>query len=296
MAGTQLCRYNRNTARGMSESPIERRDQYFLFFVQKQKVFSILAQITKIRLVLWNTTYKPWILNLERFVMAKRKLKRFADVETFDNVAKPTMEEAMSDSFALKGKWNSDYFNNENPIVLELACGKGEYTIGLAKNYPNKNFIGIDIKGARLWAGAKYATENKMSNVGFIRTRIDFITCLFGPQEVSEIWITFADPQPQKNRARKRLTGNRFLDRYRIIMKSGGKVNLKSDSDFLYEFTKEVVAEGNLKVEVDSANIYEELVPTLGDAPLAKDLLIRTYYEQRWLNEGKKIKFISFVP
>lgn len=151
--------------------------------------------------------------------MAKRKLQRFAEVETFDNVAKPTIEEAMNDSFPLKGKWHKDFFNNDNPIVLELACGKGEYTIGLAKNYANKNFIGIDIKGNRLWNGAKYALQNKMTNVGFVKTRIDFITNLFGPDEVSEIWITFPDPQKPKNRARKRLTGEIFLERYRRLMK-----------------------------------------------------------------------------
>ncbi len=226
--------------------------------------------------------------------MAKRKLQRFADVETFDNVAKPSMDEAIHDSFPLKGKWHQEFFKNKHPIVLELACGKGEYTIGLAKNYPDKNFIGIDIKGNRLWHGAKYALENKMANVGFIRTRIDFITHLFDFGEVSEIWITFADPQ--KERPRKRLTGEMFLNRYRKIMKSGGKVNLKSDSDLLYGFTKEVVADGKLKVEVDSDNIYEKLIPSIGNEPLAKDLQIQTYYEKRWLGEGKKIKFISFVP
>ncbi|MFM7023264.1 MAG: tRNA (guanosine(46)-N7)-methyltransferase TrmB [Flavobacteriales bacterium] len=226
--------------------------------------------------------------------MAKRKLQRFADVATFDNVAKPTTDQAMNDTFPLKGKWHADFFKNDHPIVLELACGKGEYTVGLAKNYPDKNFIGIDIKGNRLWHGAKYALENKMANVGFLRTRIDFITQLFAAGEVSEIWITFADPQ--KERPRKRLTSEMFLNRYRKIMAPGGKLNLKTDSDLLYEFTREVAAEGKLKVEVDSANIYEELVPSLGGAPLAKDLLIRTYYETRWLGEGKKIKFISFIP
>ena len=228
--------------------------------------------------------------------MAKRKLQRFAEVETFDNVAKPTIEEAMNDSFPLKGKWHKDFFKNDNPIVLELACGKGEYTIGLAKNYENKNFIGIDIKGNRLWNGAKYALQNKMTNVGFVKTRIDFITNLFGPDEVSEIWITFPDPQKPKNRARKRLTGEIFLERYRRLMKKGGTVNLKTDSTFFYEYTNEVVNENKLEVKVNSANVYEELIPSLGEAPLARDLMIRTYYESRWLGEGKKIKFISFIP
>ena len=228
--------------------------------------------------------------------MAKRKLQRFAEVETFDNVAKPTIEEAMNDSFPLKGKWHKDFFNNDNPIVLELACGKGEYTIGLAKNYANKNFIGIDIKGNRLWNGAKYALQNKMTNVAFVKTRIDFINNIFGPDEVSEIWITFPDPQKPKNRARKRLTGEIFLERYRRLMKKGGTVNLKTDSTFFYEYTNEVVNENKLEVKVNSANVYEELIPSLGEAPLAKDLMIRTYYESRWLSEGKKIKFISFIP
>ena len=228
--------------------------------------------------------------------MAKRKLQRFAEVEGFDNVAKPTIEQAMNDSFPLKGKWNQDFFKNDHPIVLELACGKGEYTIGLAKNYPDKNFIGIDIKGNRLWNGAKYALQNNMKNVGFVKTRIDFITNLFGPDEVNEIWITFPDPQPQKNRARKRLTGEMFLDRYRQLLVKGGSVNLKTDSDFFYEFTCDVVKENKLEIKVNSANIYEELIPSLGEASLAKDLMIRTYYESRWLGEGKKIKFISFIP
>ena len=228
--------------------------------------------------------------------MAKRKLKRFAEVDTFDNVLKPTLDEAMQDKFALKGNWNKNYFKNDNPVILELACGKGEYAIGLAKHYPDKNFIGMDIKGARIWAGAKYAIENKMENVAFIKTRIDFIINLFAENEVSEIWITFPDPQPTKNRAKKRLTGELYLGRYRKIMKKGGTVNLKSDSAFFYEFTNEVVKENNLEVKMNSANVYEELIPSLGDAPLAKDLMIRTYYESRWLGEGKKIKFISFVP
>ncbi len=228
--------------------------------------------------------------------MAKRKLKRFAEVDTFDNVLKPTLDEAMQDKFSLKGKWNSDYFKNDNPIVLELACGKGEYTIGLAKNYPNKNFIGMDIKGARIWAGAKYAIENKMLNVAFVKTRIDFIVNLFAQDEVSEIWITFPDPQPPKNRAKKRLTGELYLGRYRQILKKGAAVNLKTDSDFFYEFTNEVVQNNKLEVKINSANVYEELIPSLGNDALATDLKILTYYESRWLSEGKKIKFISFVP
>ncbi|HRG53029.1 MAG TPA: tRNA (guanosine(46)-N7)-methyltransferase TrmB, partial [Bacteroidia bacterium] len=185
--------------------------------------------------------------------MAKRKLKKFAEVSAFENCFFLSFEGSKEEGLPLKGKWHKEYFKNNHPIVVELGCGKGEYTVGLAKRFPEKNFIGVDIKGNRIWTGAKTAIENKMSNVAFIRTRIDFIESCFSKGEVDEIWITFPDPQPQKTRVRNRLTNMMFINRYKIILKDGGYVNLKTDNEPFYEFTKEVIAENNLKL-IDSTN------------------------------------------
>ena len=163
--------------------------------------------------------------------MAKRKLKKFAEVESFPNCFFLSYEQSKENGLELKGKWKENYFNNTNPIVLELACGKGEYTVGLANRYPEKNFIGIDIKGNRIHTGAKAAIDNKMNNVAFVRTRIDFIESCFTENEINEIWITFPDPQPQKTRVRKRLTNMMFINRYKKIMVSNGIINLKTDNE-----------------------------------------------------------------
>src|SRR5690606_17521039 len=188
-------------------------------------------------------------------VGSKNKLKRFKENETFSNVIQPTREEVVSGDFYLKGKWNQEIFKNDNPIVLELGCGKGEYSVGLSQKYPNKNFIGIDIKGARMWVGAKQAEALNLNNVAFLRTRIDFIEQAFAKDEVDEIWITFPDPQPQKTRERKRLTHLRFLERYRNLLKKGGIVHLKTDSRLLYDFTLEVIKDNKLELIVHTPDL-----------------------------------------
>lgn len=192
------------------------------------------------------------------------------------------------DGFELKGRWREDFFKNQNPIVLELACGKGEYTVGLAKRFPEKNFIGMDIKGARMWKGCKKSNEAGMSNVAFIRTQIEQIRYFFGEKEVDEIWITFPDPHLRKSRAKKRLTSPQFLQRFKPLMKDDGIIHLKTDDDTLFEFTKEVVQGYNHTVHQIFGDVYGEEVP----GPLTE---IQTFYEQIWLEEGKKIKYISFT-
>ena len=199
--------------------------------------------------------------------MGKDKLKRFAEVETFHNVFQPSMEEAKA-GFKMKGSWHKEYFKNDNPIVLELGCGRGEYTVGMAKMFPNKNFIGIDIKGSRLWRGAKTGVEEGIKNMAFVRSKIDFIEYLFDKDEVSEIWLTFSDPQPK--RPRKRLTSRLFIERYKNIMRPNGIVNIKTDSDLLFEFTLEQIEEYRYKKLLSSWDVYGELVPNTDDKELVK--------------------------
>ena len=189
--------------------------------------------------------------------MGKDKLRRFALMEEFKNVFQP----AVGGVFPLKGKWRKEYFHNEHPIVLELGCGKGEYTVGLAKHFPNKNFIGVDIKGARMFIGAKEALENKMDNVAFLRTRIDFITDYFSEGEVDEIWLTFSDPQPKK--PRKRLSSPLFIERYRQILKPGGVIHMKTDSDILFEYTEEQIKENNYECLELTWDLYGSLPETI---------------------------------
>lgn len=221
--------------------------------------------------------------------MAKRKAKKFAEVNSFNNCFFLSFEESRAEGLPLKGKWNSDYFKNNNPIVLELGCGKGEYTVGLAQRYPDINFIGVDIKGNRIWTGARTATDNKMNNVAFIRTRIDFIDTCFSNNEVSEIWITFPDPQPQKSRVRNRLTNMIFINRYKKILKNNGIVNLKTDSEPFYDFTREVIAENKLE-ELDATNdLYSN--STKRDESLTS---IKTYYEKKFSEKGFKICYLKF--
>jgi tRNA (guanine-N7-)-methyltransferase len=200
--------------------------------------------------------------------------------------------EEVKEGFRMKGKWHADFFKNDNPIVLELGCGRGEYTVGMAQKYSDKNFIGIDIKGSRIWRGAKTGVEDKMSNIGFVRSKIDFIEYLFAENEVSEIWLTFSDPQPK--RPRKRLTSKLFVDRYRKIMKQNGIVNIKTDSDLLFESTLEQIEEHGYNCSLSSWDVYGEMVLTASEE--LKELMeIKTYYEQKWLTEGKKIKFAKFT-
>jgi tRNA (guanine-N7-)-methyltransferase len=221
--------------------------------------------------------------------MAKRKLKKFAEVSAFDNCFFLSFEDSRAEGLLLKGKWNKEYFKNENPIIVELGCGKGEYTVGLAKRFPDKNFIGVDIKGNRIWTGAKTAIENKMNNVAFIRTRIDFIEACFAENEVTEIWITFPDPQPQKSRTRNRLTHTMFINRYKKVVKDGGFVNLKTDNEPFYEFTKETVAENKLLLMDATNDLYADT--TQRDEALTN---IKTYYEKKFSDLGFKICYLKF--
>ena len=219
--------------------------------------------------------------------MAKRKLQRFAENETFSNVFQPKFKYPFHD-FALKGKWRSEYFKNANPIVLELGCGRGEYTTRLSEAFPEKNFIGIDIKGARLWRGAKTAIENKMPNVCFIRTQIQLLSYFFDTDEVSEIWLTFPDPQPQKSRERKRLTSPRFLDMYRHILVSKGVIHLKTDSRPLFKYTIESAASNNFILSSGTDHLYS--------SPIKKSVPdIRTKYETMFLEQGASICYLKLV-
>jgi len=225
--------------------------------------------------------------------MGKDKLKRFAEIGEMTHVIEPDKQEMLKGSDRLKGKWASEIFKNDRPIVLELGCGGGEYTLGQAERDPHRNYLGVDIKGARIWKGAKSSKEQNMENVAFLRTRIEFIDSFFSENEVSEIWITFPDPQKKDRRSKKRLTHPAFLNRYRQIMSTDGTINLKTDSSSLYDYTMDVMHELQLKVHKQTIDVYD-----LGHAKFDDDLndrlSIKTYYEKRWLEEGKKIKFIQF--
>lgn len=219
--------------------------------------------------------------------MAKDKLKRFKENLSFENFVQPEFDEIFNRDHRLKGKWSEEFFKNDNPIILELGCGKGEYTVNLGELYPNKNFIGIDIKGARMWRGAKTATENEMNNVGFIRTRIEFINSFFAENEVSEIWITFPDPQLRKRRIKKRLTSPLFLDYYARLLKPDGYIHLKTDSKHLHDYTKAVAEANSLPIECAIEDVY-------GQSCVDEVLSIQTFYESHYLKKGKKITYLRF--
>jgi len=217
---------------------------------------------------------------------SKNKLKRFAENETFSNVIQPTREEVVN-GFELKGKWNS-FFKNNNPIVLELGCGKGEYTVGLAKLNPDKNYIGIDIKGARFWRGAKTALEENLNNVAFIRTQIELVDELFAQNEVSEIWITFPDPQLKYKRTKHRMTNEIFLKRYQNIVKPEGLIHLKTDSEFMHGYTLGLLHGLGHEVIYANHNVYKN------EGSPAEVLKIQTFYENQYLEKGKPITYIQF--
>jgi tRNA (guanine-N7-)-methyltransferase len=223
--------------------------------------------------------------------MGKGKLERFAENNTFAHVVQPPFADLAVADLPLKGKWNSDFFHRDAPLILELGCGKGEYTTGLAQLRPERNYVGVDIKGARIWRGARTVHELGLENVGFLRTHVDHILMCFASQEISEIWLTFSDPQIGK--ARKRLTSPLFLARYKEILVPGGIINLKTDSELLYEYTLEQIAEQKLPLLEKSADVYGELVPRLPPDEQAI-LNIRTFYERMWLGEGKKIHYVRF--
>jgi len=221
--------------------------------------------------------------------MAKRKLQRFAEIKTFVNVFQHIQHSPQLEDFKLKGKWNAEYFKNNNPIVLELGCGKGEYTVGLANYFPNKNFIGIDIKGARLWKGSKIAVESGMKNVVFVRTKIEHIEKLFDKNEVSEIWITFPDPQPQQSREYKRLTSPDFLNRYKNILQPNGIIHLKTDNFPLYEYSLKIAKENSCEVFDWTADLY-------GNHTKQREITvsIQTFYENKFAKKGFKICYLKF--
>ena len=219
---------------------------------------------------------------------SKNKLKRFKENETFQNVFQPTREEVVSNQFPLKGKWNSDFFKNENPIILELGCGKGEYSVGLAERSPNKNFIGIDIKGARFWRGAKTAVENGLHNVAFLRTQIELIEHCFAQNEVSEIWITFPDPQIKYKRTKHRMTNATFLENYKKILQPNGLMHLKTDSEFMHGYTLGLLHGAGHEVLYANHNIYKN------EGAPAEVTEIQTFYESQYLEVNKPITYIQF--
>lgn len=221
--------------------------------------------------------------------MPKNKLKKFAENYQMPHVIQPTFEEVFNKDYVLKNKWNQEEFKRMSPLILELGCGKGEYTVGLAENFPDKNFIGIDIKGARIWYGAKASLEKGLKNVRFLRTRIDFLKSFFARNEVDEIWLTF--PDPQKEKERKRLTYDRFLMMYKEILKPGGKIHLKTDSDLLYEYTLNQIEKTGMRIYHNTPDLYADNQNSQLPVYLKS---IQTHYEKMFLKENKTIKYLCF--
>lgn len=219
---------------------------------------------------------------------SKNKLKRFRENETFNNVFQPTREELVDEEYQYKGQWHAKVFKNNNPLVLELGCGKGEYSVALAKKYPNKNFIGIDIKGARFWRGAKTAIEDNIPNVAFIRTQIELVEHVFAQNEVDEIWITFPDPQIKYQRTKHRMTNPSFLKSYKNILKPEGVVNLKTDSEFMHGYTLGLLHGAGHEVLYANHNVYKQ------EGSPEEVTSIQTYYESLYLKEDKPITYIRF--
>lgn len=221
--------------------------------------------------------------------MSKGKLQKFAEMKTFPNVFQYPYSVVCDMPFEMKGKWGEKYFHNDNPVVLELGCGRGEYAVGLARLYPDINFVGVDIKGARMYTGARQALEDGLTNVAFLRTNIEIIDRFFGDDEVEALWLTFSDPQ-MKN-PHKRLSSSFFLARYRRFLVDNGAINLKTDSNFMFTYTSYVVEKNKLPLIYKSEDIYAE-----GEVPeeLKVPLKIRTYYEEQWIERGIDIKFIGF--
>lgn len=235
-----------------------------------------------------NRLFPLGITNLFSYirVMGKNKLAKFEDMAGYPHVFQYPFSVLQEKGFEKRGRWNELFFHNDHPIVLELGCGKGEYTVGLGQLFPEKNFIGIDIKGARMWTGAKASLEAGMTNIAFLRTNIELISHFFAPGEVSEIWITFPDPQMKK--VNKRLTSTRFMRLYREILADNGQIHLKTDSDFLFTYTREMIKANQLPVLFETDDLYHS-----GSAD--RILSIQTYYEQQWLDRGLNIKYIRFL-
>ena len=220
--------------------------------------------------------------------MSKGKLAKFADMASYPHVFEYPYSVVEDVPFEMRGRWREQFFKNDNPIVLELGCGRGEYAVGLARRYPDRNFIGVDIKGSRMWSGATESLREGLKNVAFLRTNIEIIDRFFAPGEVQEIWLTFSDPQMKK--ATKRLTSTYFLARYRHFLEDGGLIHLKTDSNFLFTYTKYMVEANQLPVEVCTENLYS----AFSGAESTIDLSIKTYYEQQWLARGLTIKYLRF--
>ncbi|MCD4665152.1 MAG: tRNA (guanosine(46)-N7)-methyltransferase TrmB [Bacteroidales bacterium] len=219
-------------------------------------------------------------------MVTKKKLLHFAENITFDNFIQLSYQEVIS-GVALKGKWEKNFFKNTNPIILELGCGKGEYTVRLAEKYPDKNYIGIDMKGARMWRGCKTSQEKKLKNVAFIRTKIELIKYFFEKNEISEIWLTFPDPQPKKFKARKRLTSPHFLELYNNILRPEGIIHLKTDNTGLFDYTLDVIKENGHQLLYLTKNLcysgYND-----------DKILINTFYEKMFLEQNIPIKYLKF--
>ena len=219
---------------------------------------------------------------------SKNKLKRFKENETFNNVFQPTREELVEKEYSLKGNWNATFFKNNNPLVLELGCGKGEYSVALAQKYPDKNFIGIDIKGARFWRGAKTAIDENIQNVAFLRTQIELIDHAFAENEVDEIWITFPDPQIKYKRTKHRMTNSEFIKRYKKILKPGGFVNLKTDSEFMHGYTLGLLHGAGHEIIYANHDVYKN------EGSPEEVTSIQTFYEDQYLEQNKPITYIRF--
>jgi len=219
--------------------------------------------------------------------VGKNKLARWNELETLKNVFQPETDAVNGKDHHVKGTWKKQVFMNPNPVVLELGCGKGEYTVGLATRFPDNNYVGIDIKGARMWRGAKTADEFKLPNVAFLRTRIEFINSFFSTDEVDEIWITFPDPHPGLRNANKRLTSPLFLNKYRLFLKDKGLIHLKTDNSELYNYSKKVVLQNDLELVCSTSDLYSEKFPD--------DILsIKTHYEKIFLKDSLTINYLSF--
>lgn len=222
-----------------------------------------------------------------------KKIERWKEMETFPNVLQAKFEEVFQKNHSYKGNWKKEVFKNDYPIVLELGCGRGEYSVGLAKHFPEKNFIGVDIKGSRIWKGAKQALDQKLNNVFFIRTRIDFINSFFAEDEVDELWITFPDPQPQETRERKRLTAPMFIKRYKKLLKPNGIIHLKTDNEGFFRYTLDEIKQNNYQLIEHTFDLYGERIESL-DLKTQEILSIKTYYENLFSAKGHKIHYLRF--
>lgn len=226
------------------------------------------------------------------FYMAKNKLAKFADMASYPHVFEYPYHAMEEVPFAMKGHWNEQFFHNNHPIILELGCGRGEYTVGLARLFPDKNFIGVDIKGARMWSGATEALNEGLPNVAFLRTNIELIDRFFDTDEVNEIWLTFSDPQMKK--ATKRLTSTYFMNRYRHFLVDNGLIHLKTDSNFLFTYTRYMVEGNRLPIRICTEDLYHSSLTEHPEAQEARILSIQTYYEQQWMARGLNIRYLCF--